>query len=152
MLDPVRVKGDRVLDVIAAAGNARLVTKCQHLARSLIFAFVDEHRVELHISRRSADWKKRTDPPLMQHTFAEKSANVEKLGRGNACLDAGTSESLLVAGEFVRAIENRQSLKIACLEEIAMFNGWITAEQVAAIGHALGPTDYGRNLLEVAQG
>ena len=78
--------------------------------------------------------------------------NVEKMGRGFAWLDTGTYDSLLEAGEFVRAIEHRQGLKIACLEEIALLNGWISPDQVAAIGHGMRTTEYGRYLLQVADG
>ena len=76
---------------------------------------------------------------------------VEKLGRGFAWLDTGTCDSLLQAGEFVRAIAQRQGLKIACLEEVALSNGWVTCEQVAAIGHAMRTTEYGQYLLQVAR-
>jgi glucose-1-phosphate thymidylyltransferase len=76
---------------------------------------------------------------------------VEKMGRGQAWLDTGTFDSLLEAGEFVRAIEHRQGLKIACLEEIAMLNGWIPPAQVASIGHSMKGTDYGRYLLQIAE-
>jgi glucose-1-phosphate thymidylyltransferase len=76
---------------------------------------------------------------------------VEKMGRGFAWLDTGTYDSLLEAGEFVRAIEHRQGLKIACLEEIALYNGWISAEQVDAIGQSMKTTEYGQYLLQVAR-
>jgi glucose-1-phosphate thymidylyltransferase len=76
---------------------------------------------------------------------------VEKLGRGIAWLDTGTHDSLLEAGEFVRAIEHRQGLKVACLEEIAFLNGWIKIEQVAAIAASMKSTEYGRYLDELAQ-
>jgi glucose-1-phosphate thymidylyltransferase len=76
---------------------------------------------------------------------------VEKMGRGIAWLDTGTHDSLLEAGEFVRAIEHRQGLKVACLEEIAFLNGWIKREQVAAIAASMKATEYGRYLEELAQ-
>jgi len=77
------------------------------------------------------------------------SLTVARLGRGFAWLDTGTYDSLVEAGEFVRAIEHRQGLKIACLEEIALLNKWITAEQVAAIGRSIRTTEYGEYLLQL---
>jgi glucose-1-phosphate thymidylyltransferase len=76
---------------------------------------------------------------------------VNKMGRGFAWLDTGTHDSLLEAAEFVRAIEHRQGLKIACLEEIAYLKGWITSQHVADIGKSLRSTDYGRYLTQLVQ-
>ena len=75
---------------------------------------------------------------------------VERMGRGYAWLDTGTHESLLEASEFVKAIEHRQGLKIACLEEIAFHNGWIDAAQVQARGRMMGKSPYGEYLLGLA--
>jgi glucose-1-phosphate thymidylyltransferase len=72
--------------------------------------------------------------------------SVAKLGRGFAWLDTGTHDSLVEATEFIRAIEKRQGQKVGCPEEIAFNKGWISAEQVVAMGHAMGKTDYGRYL------
>ena len=77
--------------------------------------------------------------------------SVEKLGRGFAWLDTGTHDSLLEAADFVRAMQHRQGVKIACPEEIALVQGWIGPDQVAAIAHSLSKTDYGRYLLELAE-
>ncbi|WP_093422428.1 MULTISPECIES: glucose-1-phosphate thymidylyltransferase RfbA [unclassified Pseudomonas] len=75
-----------------------------------------------------------------------KALNVEMLGRGFAWLDTGTHDSLLEASHFVHTIEQRQGLKVACLEEIAYHNGWITAEQLGAQADALKKTGYGQYL------
>lgn len=72
---------------------------------------------------------------------------VELLGRGMAWLDTGTHASLLQAADFIHTIEERQGLKIACLEEIAFHNGWISAEQVEEQAQALRTSSYGRYLL-----
>jgi glucose-1-phosphate thymidylyltransferase len=75
---------------------------------------------------------------------------VSKLGRGIAWLDTGTPRSLIEAGTFIEAIEERQGLKIACLEEIAWQNGWIDAAGVTKAAEAMGKSPYGaylRNLL-----
>jgi glucose-1-phosphate thymidylyltransferase len=76
---------------------------------------------------------------------------VERMGRGYAWLDTGTPGSLIDAAEFVRTIERRQGLQIACLEEVAYGRGWIDADRLAAQAEALGNSGYGeylRGLLE----
>ena len=77
------------------------------------------------------------------------SLNVELLGRGFAWLDTGTHESLLEAGQFVYTIEKRQSLKVACLEEIGFQQGWISKEKLKESAEALRKTDYGQYLLKL---
>jgi glucose-1-phosphate thymidylyltransferase len=72
---------------------------------------------------------------------------VERMGRGYAWLDTGTHESLLEASEFVRTIQHRQGIQIACLEEIALERGFITADQARTRGEALSKTAYGRAIL-----
>jgi glucose-1-phosphate thymidylyltransferase len=68
--------------------------------------------------------------------------HVETLGRGLAWLDTGTHDSLLEAADFVRAIQNRQGLKIACIEEIALVKGWITKSELRTLIDDLGKTSY----------
>jgi len=77
--------------------------------------------------------------------------NVELLGRGTAWLDTGTHESLLQAATFIEAIEQRQGLKVSCVEEIAWRMGYITAEELEAHAEALKSSGYGQYLLEVLQ-
>ncbi len=78
------------------------------------------------------------------------SLNVELLGRGFAWLDTGTHESLLEAGQFVYTIEKRQSLKVACLEEISFNQGWINKTQLLDSASALKKTEYGQYLYKIA--
>ena len=73
--------------------------------------------------------------------------NVQLLGRGFAWLDTGTNDSLLDAGHFVQTIEHRQGLKVACLEEIAWRNGWLSDEDIKAIAEPLVKSGYGQYLL-----
>jgi glucose-1-phosphate thymidylyltransferase len=77
--------------------------------------------------------------------------HVEKVGRGIAWLDTGTHESLQQASNFVQTLQERQGLMVACLEEIALQFGWITASDVAEVAKALEKNDYGRYLLRVLQ-
>ena len=72
--------------------------------------------------------------------------HVETLGRGLAWLDTGTHDSLLEAADFVRAIQNRQGLKIACIEEIALLKGWISKDQLRVLIDDLGKTSYANYL------
>jgi len=75
--------------------------------------------------------------------------NVELLGRGFAWLDTGTHESLLEASSFIQTIENRQGLKVACLEEIAYNQGWLSKNEVSEIAQKLQQNNYGQYLLSV---
>ena len=75
--------------------------------------------------------------------------NVELLGRGFAWLDTGTHESLLEAAHFVETVQNRQGYKVACLEEIAFNNGWLTKQQVLEVGQSMSKNDYGQYLMSL---
>ena len=79
----------------------------------------------------------------------EDTLNVELLGRGIAWLDTGTHESLLEASSFVHAVEKRQGLKIACLEEIAWRNGYISDEDVLRLAKPMEKNDYGKYLVQL---
>jgi glucose-1-phosphate thymidylyltransferase len=80
-----------------------------------------------------------------------RALNVQLLGRGFAWLDTGTHESLLDAAHFVETVETRQGYKVACLEEIAMHNGWLSAEEVRKIGASLAKTSYGQYLTSISK-
>ena len=81
--------------------------------------------------------------------LADGTLRVEKFGRGTAWLDTGTHDSLLEAAHFVQTIQKRQGLRIACLEEIALHNGWLTVEELSRSASALGKSSYGEYRLEV---
>ncbi|WP_439242057.1 glucose-1-phosphate thymidylyltransferase RfbA [Lonepinella sp. BR2474] len=78
--------------------------------------------------------------------------NVQLLGRGFAWLDTGTHESLHDAAAFVRTIENIQNVQVACLEEIAWRNGWLTTEQLETLAKPMAKNRYGQYLLRLAKG
>jgi len=80
----------------------------------------------------------------------QKKLKVELLGRGYAWLDTGTHEALQQAASYVQAIQERQGLKIACVEELAYRLGYITAGQLADLAEGMTQNDYGRYLLEIA--
>ncbi len=73
------------------------------------------------------------------------------MGRGYAWLDTGTHESLLEASNYIQTIENRQGLKVACMEEIAYEMGYITKEQLLALAEPLKKNNYGQYLIARAQ-
>ena len=82
-----------------------------------------------------------------QHFLEDGELKVQTLGRGFAWLDTGTHDSLSEASTFIEVIEKRQGLKIACLEEIAYRNGWITADRVRELAQPMAKNQYGQYLL-----
>jgi len=82
----------------------------------------------------------------------EKTLQVKVLGRGMAWLDTGTHASLLQASNFIETIEQRQGLKVACIEEIAYGKGFIGKEQLMKLGNEMKNNDYGQYLISIAEG
>jgi len=80
----------------------------------------------------------------------QKQLRVELLGRGIAWLDTGTHESLLQASEYIHAVQERQGLMVACIEEIAFRRGWIDRERLDALGRELNKSAYGEYLQKIA--
>ncbi|MGX9134416.1 glucose-1-phosphate thymidylyltransferase RfbA [Rummeliibacillus sp. JY-2-4R] len=87
---------------------------------------------------------------VIDHYLNNKKLKVEVMGRGLAWLDTGTHDSLLQASNFVEAIQKRQGMYIACVEEIAFRRGYITQEQLVRLAQPLIKTEYGQYLEEIA--
>jgi len=104
--------------------------------------FYDEQVVEMARSLKPSPRGELEITDLNRLYLERGTLHVETLGRGLAWLDTGTHDSLLEAADFVRAIQNRQGLKIACIEEIALLKGWITQDQLRALINDLGKTSY----------
>ncbi len=109
---------------------------------------------------RVVEWAKKVEPSargeleitsLNQQFLQDGSLNVELLGRGFAWLDTGTHESLHEASSFVQTIENVQGLKVACLEEIAWRNGWLSDEKMIEIAKPMMKNDYGQYLFRLVK-
>ena len=113
--------------------------------------FYDNRVVEIAKSIKPSSRGELEITDINQRYLEEGALQVAKLGRGYAWLDTGTHESLLEASEFIRTIEHRQGVKIACPEEIALEQGWIDPDQCAALGKAMSKTEYGQYLLEIAR-
>ncbi|CAM1352019.1 glucose-1-phosphate thymidylyltransferase RfbA [Tenacibaculum ascidiaceicola] len=86
-----------------------------------------------------------------QHYLENGQLKVELMGRGYAWLDTGTHDSLLEASQFIETIEKRQGLKVACIEEIALYMGYINKEQVKKLAEPLRKNSYGQYLLNLAK-
>ncbi|TXD47747.1 glucose-1-phosphate thymidylyltransferase RfbA [Polaribacter sp. IC073] len=97
------------------------------------------HRGELEITTVNEEYLK------------QKKLKVELMGRGYAWLDTGTHESLLEASNYIQAIENRQGLKVACIEEIAFEKGYISKEQLLRLAEPLKKNGYGQYLFGIAK-
>lgn len=114
--------------------------------------FYDNDVIELAKKVKPSDRGELEITSINQMYLERGDLNVELLGRGFAWLDTGTHESLLEAGMFVETIEKRQGYKVACLEEIAFNNGWLSKEQVLEQGENLSKNSYGQYLLALAEG
>lgn len=111
--------------------------------------FYDNDIVEIAKEVKLSDRGELEITSVNQVYMERGTLNVELLGRGFAWLDTGTHDSLLDAAQFVETIEKRQGYKIACIEEIAWRNGWLTAEQMYELAQPMAKNGYGRYLLEL---
>ncbi len=112
--------------------------------------FYDNSVVEIARNVRPSD-RGELEITDVNRTYMEQNALfVEQLPRGYTWLDTGTHESLIEAAEFVRAIQKRQGIQVACLEEIAFLNGFIDRDQLRLRGEIFAKTAYGKYLLAIA--
>jgi len=111
--------------------------------------FYDNHVIEIAKTVKPSDRGEIEITSVNEAYLSKKELKVELLGRGMAWLDTGTHIGLLEASNFVEAIQKRQGLYIACLEEIAYNNGWIDKEKVLQLAQNLEKTEYSKYLIEL---
>jgi glucose-1-phosphate thymidylyltransferase len=111
--------------------------------------FYDERAPRITRSIKPSDRGELEITDLNRAYLRDGRLNVERLGRGTAWLDTGTHNSLLDAGVFVRIIEERQGLKVACVEEVAWRMGFIDADQLTCLASPLQKSGYGEYLLRI---
>lgn len=114
--------------------------------------FYDNRVVEIAKAVKPSD-RGEVEITAVNSTYLEMGElNVNLLGRGIAWIDTGTPEAMLKASQFVEAVQNRQGIFVACIEEIAWKRGFITTAHLRKLGEELGKTEYGEYLISLADG
>ena len=113
--------------------------------------FYDNDVVEIAKTIKPSERGELEITSINQEYLKRKKLNVELMGRGYAWLDTGTHESLAQASLFIQNIEQRQGYKVACIEEIAYYKGWIGSEELIELAQPLKKTEYGQYMLEMAR-
>jgi len=111
--------------------------------------FYDNQVVDIAASLKPSARGELEITDLNMHYLADDKLHVEMLGRGTAWLDTGTHESLLQAANFIETVEQRQGLKVCCVEEIAYRMNYISREQLEQLARPLAKSGYGRYLLDI---
>jgi len=111
--------------------------------------FYDPQVVEIARSIRPSERGELEITSVNNEYLQRDQLKVQLLGRGYAWLDTGTQDSLLDAGNFIRTIEKRQGLQIACLEEIAYHHGWLSGEAIRRNMHSMAKTEYAQYLFRI---
>ncbi|MGN6965153.1 sugar phosphate nucleotidyltransferase, partial [Neisseria sp. P0016.S002] len=111
--------------------------------------FYDRHVVEFAKQIKPSSRGELEISDLNQMYLEDGSLSVQLLGRGFAWLDTGTHESLHEAASFVQTVQNIQDLQIACLEEIAWRNGWLSDEKLEELARPMAKNQYGQYLLRL---
>lgn len=152
-----QVKDPERFGVVEFDGNKRAISieekpknpKSHHAVTGLYF--YDNDIVEVAKQVQPSERGELEITTVNQMYMERGDLSVELLGRGFAWLDTGTHESLLEAAQFVETIEKRQGYKVACLEEIALNNGWLNKQQVLETGQTMSKNAYGQYLISLAE-
>jgi len=113
--------------------------------------FYDNDVVEIAKSVQASERGEIEITSINQEYLKQKKLRVELLGRGYAWLDTGTHESLAQAGLYIQNIEQRQGYKVACIEEVAYYKGWISSEELIGLAQPLKKTEYGQYMIAMAK-
>jgi len=129
-----------------------LVEKPEHPVSSYAVTglyFVDHHVVSIASRLKPSARGELEITDVLRAYLRKRTLRVQALGRGFAWLDTGTHDSLLQASNFIQTVEQRQGLKVACLEEIAFRRGYISAKQLQSLALPMSKNDYGQHLLRL---
>lgn len=143
-----------VAELDGSGGIVDLVEKPTHPVSDQAITglyFFDKNVVDIAAQLKPSDRGELEIIDLQRAYLENGKLDVIQLGRGHAWLDTGSFEGLLDAANFVATVQRRQGLKVACIEEIAWRNGWISTEHLAFLGQGTAGSDYGRYLLSLAK-
>lgn len=136
-------KNNKVLSIEEKPKNPK-----SHFAVTGLY-FYDNNVIEIAKQIKPSERGELEITSINQAYLERDDLTVELLGRGFAWLDTGTHDSLLEAGQFVETLQKRQGYKVACLEEIAFNNGWLSADELRAIGQNMNKNEYGQYLMSL---